>query len=269
MIRLSDKHIIRINRNSSKGNQLKWKKDDFWYKADNLGYEALSEYVVSSLLEKTNVVDFVKYDLSKIEYNGILFCGCSSKSFLETNEVLITLPRLFSMYLDEDIYMECERLDRTEADCIKYVVDNVSKITGLVDFGKHLTLMLEVDAFFLNEDRHFHNIAVIYNEETREFRYCPFFDNGGSLFSDTKMYFPLEKSIEECRTVIKAKPFSPCFDDQVKAAESLYGTQFVVRFSEGDIFNLMERAKAMDMYSADIIERAGNLLIEQLHSFRC
>lgn len=44
-----------LNRNSSKGNQLKWSNGTVWYKADYLGYEALSEYVVSHLLNKTSV----------------------------------------------------------------------------------------------------------------------------------------------------------------------------------------------------------------------
>lgn len=40
---------------SSKGNQFKWFEDDFWYKADYLGYEALSEFLISRLLQKSNV----------------------------------------------------------------------------------------------------------------------------------------------------------------------------------------------------------------------
>lgn len=264
MIKLDEKHRIQVNRNSSKGNQLKWKKEDIWYKADFLGYEALSEYVISSLLEKTNVKDFVKYDIEHIDYMGHIYNGCSSKDFLGSDEVLVTLPRLFSLYLDEDIYMECERLDRTEADCIKYVVDNVIKITSLEKFGEHLTMMLELDAFFLNEDRHFHNIAVIYNEKTKQFRNCPIFDNGGSLFSDMSIAYLQEKSIEECRDIIRAKPFSPCFKDQVKAAQSLYGVQFQYWFTQKDIHRILEQASARKVYSSQIIERVENILIEQV-----
>ena len=32
---------------TSKGNQLKWKLGDQWYKADHMGYEGLSEVLVS------------------------------------------------------------------------------------------------------------------------------------------------------------------------------------------------------------------------------
>lgn len=41
---------------SSKGNQNKWCKNGKWYKVDGLGYEALSEVVVSHLLRNQNIV---------------------------------------------------------------------------------------------------------------------------------------------------------------------------------------------------------------------
>ena len=36
---------------SSKGNQLKWRQGDIWYKADYMGYEGMAEVVISDLLE--------------------------------------------------------------------------------------------------------------------------------------------------------------------------------------------------------------------------
>ena len=35
------------------GNQLKWRRDNNWYKADYSGYEGLAEYVVSELLAES------------------------------------------------------------------------------------------------------------------------------------------------------------------------------------------------------------------------
>lgn len=40
---------------TSKGDQLKWKIDDRWYKADYMGYEGLSEVLVSDLLQKSTL----------------------------------------------------------------------------------------------------------------------------------------------------------------------------------------------------------------------
>ena len=41
MIELSEKELFSPFRKSSKGNQLKWRSGDWWYKADYLGYEGL------------------------------------------------------------------------------------------------------------------------------------------------------------------------------------------------------------------------------------
>ena len=47
------------------------------------------------------------------------------------------------------------------------MVEQVERITEIEGFGKYITAMLEIDAFFVNEDRHTNNIAVIYNEKTQ------------------------------------------------------------------------------------------------------
>ena len=44
----------RIAETSSKGNQEKWVEGNRWYKLDQFGYEALSETLISQLLERSN-----------------------------------------------------------------------------------------------------------------------------------------------------------------------------------------------------------------------
>ena len=46
---------------TSKGDQLKWKIDDRWYKADYMGYEGLSEVLVSDLLQKSICPFLIKF----------------------------------------------------------------------------------------------------------------------------------------------------------------------------------------------------------------
>ena len=41
----------------------------------------------------------------------------------------------------------------------------VERITGLKDFGIYLNKLLTIDALFVNEDRHMHNIAVLMNQK--------------------------------------------------------------------------------------------------------
>ncbi|HBM98351.1 MAG TPA: hypothetical protein DD413_02895, partial [Ruminococcus sp.] len=49
--------------------------------------------------------------------------------------------------------------------------------------------MIEIDAFFLNEDRHTNNIAIIRNPDTNVFSLCPYFDQGLSLLSDLEGFW--------------------------------------------------------------------------------
>ena len=66
MIELNINDMKDTERHSSKGNQLKWNpaNTETWYKADYIGYEGLTEYMVSHLLMHSTLStkDFVLYD---------------------------------------------------------------------------------------------------------------------------------------------------------------------------------------------------------------
>ena len=71
--------------------------------------------------------------------------------------------------------------------------------------------MLELDAFFLNEDRHTNNIAVLYDTEKDCYELSPIFDQGLSLLADTSYDFSLEQPLEDCIKRVEAKPFHSSF----------------------------------------------------------
>lgn len=124
----------------------------------------------------------------------------------------------------------------------------------------YLTAILELDCLTLNEDRHTNNLAVLRNEETKEFRLCPIFDNGLSLLSDLNDY-PLTDDLYTCIERVQAKPFDSDHVEQVTAAEQLYGRQLTFRISHGELrseLNLLSEA-----YSPDILQRAERVLLEQ------
>ena len=76
---------IRTNdRQSSKGNQLKWENEGIWYKADYTGYEGLVEYMIFHLLKKSSLAEneFVCYDLEEIKYGTVIYNGVKSPDFL-------------------------------------------------------------------------------------------------------------------------------------------------------------------------------------------
>lgn len=100
MIELFEQNIRTNDRQSSKGNQLKWENEGIWYKADYTGYEGLAEYMISNLLKKSTLdkKEFVCYDLEKIKYGTVIYNGVKSKNFLSDDWQIITLERLFKNF---------------------------------------------------------------------------------------------------------------------------------------------------------------------------
>lgn len=251
---------------SSKGNQLKWRLDDCWYKADHMGYEGLAEVVVADLLKKARVLEFVEYRPVEIGFKGRRMHGCVSRNFLGEEEELITLEALFRRYTGRSLAQQLGRIiDVRER--ILYLVENIKEMTGLQDFGEYLTAALEIDAFFLNEDRHMNNLAVIYKGEAKgpEYRLCPYFDHGLALYADVKEDFPLHLSAEACRKRIYAKTFSRDFDEQLDVAEELYGPQILFRFQEKDIEEEMKRLE--DIYEKEVLLRVEEVLKQQRRKY--
>lgn len=263
MVKLTPSKQIEANRNSSKGNQLKWTDKDTWYKADYLGYEALSEYVISHLLDKTSVSEHTLYDILPLEFLSKKYIGCKCSSFLKEDQEIITLQKLFRQYKDSDLTKTLAPMNLETR--IRYVAQQTSKLTGLKDFPAYLTMLLEMDAFFLNEDRHLNNIAVLRNPDL-SYSYCPVFDNGAALFSDVTISYGLELSVDDCYKNIEAKPFSRSFDEQIDIAEELYGIHFSYWFTEKDIMVLLQ--KASFAYSPQITERVLDVLRQQMRKYR-
>lgn len=167
---------IMSEGHTSKGDQPKWKQSGNWYKADHMGYEALSEIIVSRLLTWSNADDFVVYQPVFIHYNDKVIPGCSSHDFMRKDEMLIPFERLHRAYEGRGLAQALTKFD-SPADRIAYTVGFVERVTNLTGVGAYLTAILELDCLTLNEDRHTNNLAVLRNEETKEFRLCPIFDS--------------------------------------------------------------------------------------------
>ena len=148
---------------------------------------------------------------------------------------------------------------------IRYTIDFIEQTTGLTGVGKYLTLLLELDSFFLNEDRHTNNLAVIRNEKTKEFRLCPIFDNGLALLSDLNDY-PLDKDVYDSIKCVRAKPFDLDFNMQVEAAEELYGMQLNLSFSRKEVSK--ELKFVTELYGEKIYCRVEQVLFEQMRKYQ-
>ena len=257
MIELNDKYIVQINRSSSKGNQLKWYDGSFWYKADNNGYEGLSEYVVSKLLSKSSLkeYEFVDYELETIKYKSQVFNACKSKNFLKPESQIITIQRLFDSLSSVSLDDVLNSLVTTK-EKVKYIVDNVVSFTGLNDFGEYLYRLYVVDGLFLNDDRHTHNIAIIKNKDD-SFDYCPIFDNGACLLSDTKIDYPLVDNTLDMIKKVKPKMFDCDFIDVINDLENLYGINITFSYNEKDIDSIVDE---INIYDDRILKRVKRIL---------
>ena len=149
MIELFQEDEVMNEYRSSKGNQLKWKSGGYWYKADQNGYEGLSEYVVSNLLQRStlNKEKITVYETEEIRYRKRTYRGCKSRDFLQEGESLITLERLYWHAKGNRSLYKCIFSIPDETDRIRFLVNEIQQITGLKKFGEYLCLLLEIDSY--------------------------------------------------------------------------------------------------------------------------
>ena len=238
----------KVAETSSKGNQEKWRDGGRWYKLDQFGYEGLAETVISRLLEHSGIETdtpfrFVRYRMERMNVHGRDRNGCSSADFLQPGESIITLSHLFKRegLVLKDIFMRLS----SDKKRIAWLAEETAALTGLEQFPQYLTLLFEVDALFLNDDRHLNNIAVL--EKGGRFDYCPIFDNGAGLLSNVQMA-PMDIDPAALIRSAKARPFNTTFNRQVIHARNLYGPQFHIPKFTAEVLRL-ELEEALNYYA--------------------
>lgn len=221
----------KIAETSSNGNQEKWydQVSNCWYKLDQFGYEALAETAVSVLLERSNLetetpFTFVRYRMERLRVHGRERTGCSSKNFLRPGQSLITVNRLLSSHLGKPLRKKLAQLS-SDKKRIAYLAEATADITGLKLFPQYLALLFEIDALFCNDDRHLNNIAVL--ERDGKYDYCPIFDNGAGLLSNTQLS-PMDITPPALISALRARPFHTTFTRQMNTTRSLYGPQLTM-----------------------------------------
>ncbi len=251
---------------SPMGNQDKFydEKTKCWYKADYLGYEGLSEFIVSELLKRSHIKEskfrFVPYQLCSFKIGNKQVIGCCSKNFIKNTESELTLFRFFKLYYGIDI--TTYTLDMSIIEQIQFVVNAIESITGLSDFGAFLTLILELDAFVLNDDRHYRNISLL-KQKDGKFCFIPIFDNGGAFLSDEYSY--AGDSLETLINSIESKPFSQDFDEQLDVAEQLYGVQ--IQFPKNVNYLKEIEKEALNYYTAEQLRRVEYVLRQSIRKY--
>lgn len=269
MIELLEKDIVATNNKSSKGNQLKWNIDNYWYKADFAGYEGLSEVLVSKMLKYSTLSDeeYVSYEPEQVKYKTTIFNGCKSKNFLKNNgQQLITLERLYSNFCGESLYKSLFRI-HDEKERFSFLVNQIERITGIKQFALYLNKIVTIDALTLNEDRHMHNIAVIMNMDGT-YDLCPIFDQGAGLLSDTTLDYPIDEDVYKLIDSVKAKTFSSSFDEQLEISEAFAGNSIKFTFTKSDVRLWLEDEQLKKMYSKKILERVGTVAVDRMRKYQ-
>jgi len=229
----------KIAETSSKGNQEKWldSATNRWYKLDQFGYEALAETLISTLLERSNIeigtpFTFVRYRMEKLHVHGRDRTGCASDNFLKPGQSLISVNRLLTSFLGVSLKQKLAQLP-SDKQRVAFLAEATAEYTELREFPQYLTLLFEVDALFCNDDRHLNNIAVI--ERGGHYDYCPIFDNGAGLLSNTQLS-RMDIDPKALIPTLRARPFNTTFTRQMNAARSLTGKRLILpRFSAADI----------------------------------
>jgi hypothetical protein len=265
MVKLLRDDIRKYEAKSSKGNQLKWYNNGTWYKADYTGYEGFSEYVVSELLMRSTLDrdEFVVYETEKIQYEYVTYRGCKSHDFLPEGWELITLERLFKTVRQQSLNKTIYLIDEYE-NRLRFLVEEVEKITRLTNFGEYISKLMTIDAVVLNEDRHTHNIAVLLDNKGY-YHKCPIFDNGASLLADTMMDYPLGVPLEKLIDKAHPKTFSNDFDIQLDTVEKLYGQNIKFNFKIKDIEDILAKE---DFYPKEIKDRVYEIIVNQYRKYQ-
>ena len=216
----------KIAETSSKGNQEKWRDGNLWYKLDQFRYESHTETFTSLLLAHSNIekdtpFSFVRYEMAQVNVKNTIRTGCISHHFLGEGQSIVTVAHLLKHHYGVPLNHLFEKIPSYKGR-IAFLADACKDITRLDFFPQYLTVLFEIDALILNNDRHLNNIAVI--EQDGKFDYCPIFDQGAGLLSNTQI-FRMDIAPKGLISSVRAQPFDMTFNHLVNSVRNLYGRQ--------------------------------------------
>lgn len=217
------------------------------------------EWLHSTLPEK----DYVKYKTVQLQFQNTVFRGTASKNFLLPGQQLITIERLFFQHYGESLYQSVFHITDHKKR-LAFLVDSVIRLTGLNEFGIYMNRLLTLDAIILNEDRHTHNIAVIMNPDGT-YDYCPIFDNGAGLLSDTTLDYPTDQATYSLMEKVHAKTFCRDFDEQLNLSEELYGYHLTFNLTEKQLHAFLCEET---IYPENIRTRVETVLRAQMRKYQ-
>ena len=183
---IEDKYLY-ISKTVTKGSQIKYKKDNVYYKLDMDGRESFVEYLVSGILECSDLDkdSFVDYFVCKV--NGRR--SCYSNSFLDTNEEFITMNTIYKLLTGKNNLADYLASLSEAKTRLQYLCESIESFGfNKEEFYLYLKRLLQLDYLIENTDRHPHNFGLIANNVTGKYRIAPIFDNGRALHTVDETY---------------------------------------------------------------------------------
>lgn len=198
---------------SDGGSQPKFFKDGYWFKMNETGHEDYVEELCSKILSCTNIGEdrYVKYERCEVEYEGKVYDACRSKSFVEGSEQYISYEKIHKMMYGTEIEGALIPMESPE-ERIDYTVRMVKEFAG-IDPTEYLSLVINMDLFWLNPDRHMNNLGIIADPVRNTYRNAPIFDNGEALLNDPSR-FPPYISLDDIARKVTGRPFSSSLEHQ-------------------------------------------------------
>ena len=210
---IDNKFKVKTNH-GSKGCQIKYCRNNYWYKIDNGCSEGKNEHIASIILKCTNLTNYVYYE--SCEVNG--YRACRSYNFLNENEMFVTfsdiIGTIYGVENPEDMIWSIRDVYKR----YEFLVDVVKIYTNnKLDISEYLKIIFYLDLFILNRDRHLNNLGIITDISTEEFRPAPIFDNGLSFLGGCQGMI-YDKGIEYAVNKQNARTISGSFVEQVLAS---------------------------------------------------
>lgn len=169
-----------LSESTSKGNQLKFYKNDYWVKIDNSNCsEGLAEDFVSKFESCIYEFPFVEYKSDIILYNDEENNGCLSYNmYNRLDTTFISFRKLLRQKgIPQNIFIISQDIKENIENVRRFAYNTVG-----LDLWDYFRRLLLLDCLIINEDRHIMNIGVVYCDKDNTYYETPCFDNGSSLF---------------------------------------------------------------------------------------
>lgn len=248
----------------SKGNQLKFYKNGYWFKVDNMKcYEGLAEDFISCFESCIYDFPYVVYKSTKIGYNDDVYTGCYSYNMYNRLDIsFISLRGLLKMYdIPRSILTRSENIQDNIDNLVKLLYNKIG-----INLLPYFARLLMLDCLIINEDRHIMNLGVVYCSSDGRYYEAPCFDNGSSLFC-TNWTYRSSKSLEENikSSMSVARPFSKFYNKQLDALLSMGCKPLMI---DGSRVEELLMGYHNPLYSDDMNKRVKEVLINRLRYYR-